>query len=431
MPYIKVNTNKISRYSNDINSVYTRVYKIKSEFASIGYSLDWDIKSASGINNRIKTIENELSAERSGLKRMQSFLNNSATKYNNVENKISAQKKKLKSTSGSKILKKNIDMLNQILKDVGKAVQKKASEVKNKAINVVKNFYDDATKAMSAVAGTIKTAYQKVSGKVQTTISYFTENYQNKGWVYKTIQYGKATVKAAGGVAKVVAGVASIVASAGLSTPAAVLTCLSGLNDLTNAGFDYAAIYNNDYDRVGSFNALKDGLSWVGGKAGKLLGNEEVGSNIGKGLYYASEVYVGIANLSNAWDKVKQLDKTNITKLGQELKDLGNTKIDVWKVLNTDISQLKLNYALAKYEYQNVAKAADNLGVVSTYVGKLANVIKKTNQTYSAATGTENWLGKVFDSYDNATSYKDYTYGGIKSTIESITKNFKIVSCFD
>ena len=58
MPYIKVNTNKISRYSNDINSVYTRVNRIKSEFASIGYSLDWDIKSASGINNRIKTIEN-------------------------------------------------------------------------------------------------------------------------------------------------------------------------------------------------------------------------------------------------------------------------------------------------------------------------------------------------------------------------------------
>lgn len=96
MPYIKVNTNKISRYSNDINSVYTRVNRIKSEFASIGYSLDWDIKSASGINNRIKTIENELSAERSGLKRMQSFLNNSVTKYNNVENRINEDKRKKK-----------------------------------------------------------------------------------------------------------------------------------------------------------------------------------------------------------------------------------------------------------------------------------------------------------------------------------------------
>lgn len=93
MPYIKVNTNKISRYSNDINSVYTRVNRIKSEFASIGYSLDWDIKSASGINNRIKNVENELSAQYSGLKRIQSFLNNTVSKYNNVENTINNDKK--------------------------------------------------------------------------------------------------------------------------------------------------------------------------------------------------------------------------------------------------------------------------------------------------------------------------------------------------
>lgn len=101
MPYIKVNTNKISRYSNDINSVYTRVNRIKSEFASIGYSLDWDIKSASGINNRIKTIENELSAERSGLKRMQSFFNSAASKYNNVESSINDDKKAKKIQSAA------------------------------------------------------------------------------------------------------------------------------------------------------------------------------------------------------------------------------------------------------------------------------------------------------------------------------------------
>ncbi len=107
MPYIKVNTNKISRYSNDINSVYTRVNRIKSEFASIGYSLDWDIKSASGINSRIKTIENELSAERSGLKRMQSFLNSTASKYNNVENTINNDKKTRKIQSAVKNISTN------------------------------------------------------------------------------------------------------------------------------------------------------------------------------------------------------------------------------------------------------------------------------------------------------------------------------------
>lgn len=94
MPYIKVNTNKISRYSNDINSVYARVNRIKSEFASIGYSLDWDIKSASGINSRIKTIENELSAEHSGLSRMRSFLNNARQKYDSTESNNKLNKSK-------------------------------------------------------------------------------------------------------------------------------------------------------------------------------------------------------------------------------------------------------------------------------------------------------------------------------------------------
>lgn len=427
MPYIKVNTNKISRYSNDINSVYTRVNRIKSEFASIGYSLDWDIKSASGINNRIKTIENELNAERSGLKRMQSFLNSTSRKYQAIDKSIDEYGKRVKTVRKGTSTQKLSEKLKDFFKDFGKAVCKKASEVKNKAIGVVKNFYNDVTEAMNNAARAIQNAYKKVDGAVRTTINYFAESYQNKGWVYKTIEYGKATLKGAAGVAKIALGVASIIGTAGLSTPAAVLTCVSGINDLINTGYDYAAIINNDYDNVGNFNALKDGLSWVGEKVGSALGNEEVGANIGKGIYYASEAYVAIANLSNAWDKVKQLDKTNLADLGTELKNLGNTEIDVWKVLNTDISQLKLNFALAKYEFKTVTDASKNIAVVTGCIGKFANVIKKINQTYSATTDTENWLGEAFDSYDNATAYKDYTYGGIKSTIESISKSFEVI----
>lgn len=407
MPYIKVNTNKIATYSNDINSVYARVNRIKSEFASIGYSLDWDIKSAAGINNRIKTIENEMNAERLGLKRMQSFLNSTVSKYNNTEKEIgkkySMQLRVVQSyfrtipgCPAPKITREEI--LEKFKNSFGNAIAKKATDVKSKTVGAIKN-----------------------------TINYFSENYNNKGWVYKTVQYGKATLKAAGGVAKIATGVASIFASGGLSTPAAVLTCVSGINDLINCGYDFAAISDNAYEKVGNFNMLKDGLAWTGGKVGSFFGNETVGSNIGKGLYYGSELYVGIANLRNAWDKVKQIDKTDISKLGQEIKKLGNTEIDVWKVLNTDISQLKLSYKLATYEYKTVADASKNLKTVTACLSKFANVVKKANKTYSATTGTENWLGKAFESYDNATEYKKYTYGGIQSTIESISKNYKIL----
>lgn len=436
MPYIKVNTNKIAAYSNDINSVYARVNRIKSEFASIGYSLDWDIKSAAGINNRIKTIENEMISEHLGLKRMQSFLNSTVSKYNNAEKEIGkkyslycrAFQSCLRTIPGCpapKITREEI--LEKFKNSFGNAIAKKATDVKSKTVGAIKKLCNNTTQTIFDVAQGIHAAYESVNGVIKTTINYFSENYNNKGWVYKTVQYGKATLKSAGGVAKIATGVASIFASGGLSTPAAVLTCVSGINDLINCGYDFAAISDNAYEKVGNFNMLKDGLAWTGGKIGNFFGNETVGSNIGKGLYYGSELYVGIANLRNAWDKVKQIDKTDISKLGQEIKKLGNTEIDVWKVLNTDISQLKLSYKLATYEYKTVADASKNLKTATACLSKFANVIKKANKTYSVATGTENWLGKFFESYDNATEYKKYTYGGIKSTIESISKNYKIL----
>lgn len=85
MPYIKVDTRKLSNFGNVISSTRSRAGNIKSSFSSIGSSLDWDVKACSDINRKISQINNELSGEISSLKRIESFFDMAVRKYNDVE----------------------------------------------------------------------------------------------------------------------------------------------------------------------------------------------------------------------------------------------------------------------------------------------------------------------------------------------------------
>ncbi len=94
MPYIKVDLNKINGYASALSQTKSRIQRIKSDFSSIGYNLDWDVKSSSNISRRISTINSELSAENSSLSKMTSFFNNARQKYTTIDskNKQSSQK---------------------------------------------------------------------------------------------------------------------------------------------------------------------------------------------------------------------------------------------------------------------------------------------------------------------------------------------------
>ncbi len=85
MPYIKVDTRRLSDFGNAASSSKSRVGNIKSSFSSIGSSLDWDVKACSGINSAIRQINNELSSEMSSLGRMESFFHMAVRKYNDAE----------------------------------------------------------------------------------------------------------------------------------------------------------------------------------------------------------------------------------------------------------------------------------------------------------------------------------------------------------
>ena len=85
MPYIKVDTRRLSNFGNVASSTRSRVGNIKSSFSSIGSSLDWDVKACSGINRTISQINNELSGEMSSLRRIETFFDLAVRKYNDAE----------------------------------------------------------------------------------------------------------------------------------------------------------------------------------------------------------------------------------------------------------------------------------------------------------------------------------------------------------
>jgi len=85
VPYIKVDTRRLSNFGNVASSTRGRVGNIKSSFSSIGSSLDWDVKACSGINRTISQINNELSAEMSSLRRIETFFDLAVRKYNDAE----------------------------------------------------------------------------------------------------------------------------------------------------------------------------------------------------------------------------------------------------------------------------------------------------------------------------------------------------------
>ena len=87
MPYIKVDLQKISEYSSTVQSIQNRVNRIRSDFSSVGNSVDWDVKSSSNIQRRLSAISSELNAEKSSLNKMVNHLSNAKNQYSQLDTK--------------------------------------------------------------------------------------------------------------------------------------------------------------------------------------------------------------------------------------------------------------------------------------------------------------------------------------------------------
>ena len=135
--------------------------------------------------------------------------------------------------------------------------------------------------------------------------------YDEKGFVYKALQYGKSAVKVGAGVVKIAGAVALVAGSGGAALPVAACITLSACNDIYNGMMDATYTYTGDYNKVGNTNALKDFLVKKGGETGEILfGDEKLGEKMGSWAYTGLDVVSflnGVDKLGKSFGKLQTI----------------------------------------------------------------------------------------------------------------------------
>lgn len=188
---------------------------------------------------------------------------------------------------------------------------------------------DSGTEEMIQIDGRYKdnltNAWERGSYAAKTwaasTLGYWKDNYENKGWSYKTVQSGKMM----GETALSLIGCAAAWTKAFFvpgSLPGAVLSTIYLGNDVQNMNSDLVNLWRGNFDEVGKANKLKDKARTTGGNIGDMLGNREAGEAIGEMIYHGGELADFIVNLGNidAFDMLS--DPKSIYKYGNKAEDL-------------------------------------------------------------------------------------------------------------
>ncbi len=93
MPYIKVDIDKIRQYQQEVYKIRRRLNTISDSFYSTAYQLDLDIKNSGGIGRKLQSILDALVNEGDSLRKMNTFLSNTAIRYTNVEQALLANER--------------------------------------------------------------------------------------------------------------------------------------------------------------------------------------------------------------------------------------------------------------------------------------------------------------------------------------------------
>lgn len=148
---------------------------------------------------------------------------------------------------------------------------------------------------------------QRVFGKtIGTAIDNIKASYENHGFVYDAVQYGKCALRVAKGAIKIVGAVGAF--ATGVGVPIAIAGIISAGNDMINAATDAAYVATDQYDMVGTTNLLKDTLVKGYGDLGEMLGNREAGETFGKLTYTGLDV---VSFLDGADKMLKAYGKVN------------------------------------------------------------------------------------------------------------------------
>lgn len=225
---------------------------------------------------------------------------NSATTMQSVDQSLF---KVFGGEAGEGIISGQVQGMTDVIEDYRKW-EKKSKKVKAKSKKKKDGFLDSLKADMAGVSKAIVKKGKKTVAKIK-------KSYDEKGFVYKALQYGKSAVKVGAGVVKIAGAVALVAGSGGAALPVAACITLSACNDIYNGMMDATYTYTGDYNKVGNTNALKDFLVKKGGETGEILfGDEKLGEKMGSWAYTGLDVVSflnGVDKLGKSFGKLQTI----------------------------------------------------------------------------------------------------------------------------
>ena len=225
---------------------------------------------------------------------------NSATTMQSVDQSLF---KVFGGEAGEGIISGQVQGMTDVIEDYRKW-EKKSKKVKAKSKKKKDGFLDSLKADMAGVSKAIVKKGKKTVAKIK-------KSYDEKGFVYKALQYGKSAVKVGAGVVKTAGAVALVAGSGGAALPVAACITLSACNDIYNGMMDATYTYNGDYNKIGNTNALKDFLVKQGRETGEILfGDEKLGEKMGSWAYTGLDVVSflnGVDKLGKSFGKLQTI----------------------------------------------------------------------------------------------------------------------------
>ena len=225
---------------------------------------------------------------------------NSATTMQSVDQSLF---KVFGGEAGEGIISGQVQGMTDVIEDYRKW-EKKSKKVKAKSKKKKDGFLDSLNADMAGVS-------KAIVKKGKKTVAKLKKSYDENGFVYKALQYGKSAVKVGAGVVKIAGAVALVAGSGGAALPVAACITLSACNDIYNGMMDATYTYTGDYNKVGNTNALKDFLVKKGGETGEILfGDEKLGEKMGSWAYTGLDVVSflnGVDKLGKSFGKLQTI----------------------------------------------------------------------------------------------------------------------------
>ena len=199
----------------------------------------------------------------------------------NFAGKISSAQQSFKGIT--ELLSGQVQGVIDVIEDYRKA-EKTSKKVKAKSKKKKDSFLDSLKADLVGVSKTVIKKGKKTVAKIK-------KSYDEKGFVYKALQYGKAAVKVGEGVVKIAGAVALVAGSGGAALPVATCLALSAGNDVYNAMMDATYTYTGDFNKIGNTNLLKEFLVKQGRETGEaLFGDKKLGETMGNWVYTGLDI---------------------------------------------------------------------------------------------------------------------------------------------